>query len=255
MEHIMNNRLDSIAHLKRRIDRLARPTRTGRTRLFPLGLDSLDARLGGGLASGAVHEVLGSDGTVASGLALMLALRAVEAGKPILWIVTDRGVRDTGRLYGPGLADLGADPDQIIIVHAPDEMAALRAGADIIGCSGVGAAILDVGAAKKLDLTASRRLALAAEKSGVTSFILRAPGTAIASAASTRWGVSAASSVALAGNAPGQTALHLELLRHRGGIAPFDLFVEWDRDQLSFFEPAPLSRALPASAQRGQMAA
>jgi protein ImuA len=238
-----------LARLRLRIDALARPAQAT-AGVFSLGEDALDTRLGGGLAIGALHEVVFDDATSASGFALMLALRSGAKGRPILWVVTDKAERMNGGIYAPGLIDLGGNPDDIVMVHAPDELAALRVAADIIGCAGVAAAIIDAGEAKKLDLTASRRLSLAAEKSGVTGIVLRASGSSFASAASTRWQVTAAPSKPLAGDAPGQTALRLELLRHRGGIAPFEMILEWDRDAQSFCAPALSGAVLPLSGPR-----
>lgn len=238
-----------LARLRRRIDALARPA-TAATGVFPLGAEMLDTRLSGGLAVGALHEVVSLEPACASGFALMLALLGRTEKRPVLWVVSDKSERMSGSIYAPGLIELGANPDDIVMVHAPDELAGLRVAADIIACAGVGAAIIDAGEAKKLDLTASRRLALAAEKSGVTGIILRAGGSSFASAASTRWQVAAAPSLALAGGAPGQTALHLELLRHRGGIAPFEMILEWDRDAQSFCAPALSGALLPLSGGR-----
>ena len=70
-----------------------------------------------------------------------------------------------------------------------------------------------------LDLTASRRLALAAEQSGVTLLMLRLEAEPVPSAADTRWAVSAAPSQALEANAPGPPQLEIELLRRR--VGPF----------------------------------
>ena len=89
-----------------------------------------------------------------------------------------------------------------------------------------------------LDLTASRRLALAAEASGVMTVLLRASSKQDASAARTRWQVSALPSQALESNAPGNPAFSLRLLRHRGGLAEREWRVEWDRDRQSFQEPS-----------------
>jgi protein ImuA len=243
----------TLARLKRRLATLERPASKNRAGLFAFGLDVLDARMNGGLARGAVHEVLpgsGADHASASGFALMLALRAA-ADKPILWVRDDRGARITGDVYAPGLAELGIDPARIMMVRAPDELAVLRTASDALGCGGLGAAVIEPGGeARKLDLTASRRLALAAEKSGVTCIVLRGASSTIASAASTRWQVASAPSAALAGNAPGQTRLTLTLVRHRGGIAPFEIFVEWDRDQLCFAQATLSGLVLPLSASR-----
>ena len=247
----------SLAQLKRRLERLERPRACSGTPLFSFGCDAVDTRLGGGLARGALHELCAAEVGVhaaASGFALMLAARA-SRDKPILWVREDKGERQHGRLYAPGMVELGIDPGRIIQVSAPDTLSALRVGADILGCMGVGAAVIEPwGEARKLDLTASRRLVLAAEKSGVAAFILRDMAVSFASAAATRWLVSPASSAALPGNAPGPVSLAIELVRHRGGIPPFGLIMEWDRDEQIFREPT-LSRVVLPLAQRRQMAA
>lgn len=245
----------SLARLKRRLERLERPR--GGLRLFSSGCDTVDARLGGGLARGALHELCAAeaeDHATASGFALMLAACAGGSG-PILWVREDKGQHRHGRLYAPGLIELGIDPDRITLVTASDTLCALRAGADILGCPGVGAVVIEPwGEAKKLDLTASRKLVLAAERSGVAAFILRDRTASFASAAATRWTVATAPSVALPGNASGRTALAVELVRHRGGIPPFGLVMEWDREEHVFREPA-LSRAVLPPAQRRPLAA
>lgn len=252
----MSDSSASLARLKRRLERLGHQRRTAPAGLFALGCPALDARLGGGLARGALHEVCAApaDQASAAGFALMLAIRA-GGGRPLLWIREDRGERREGELYGPGLAELGASPESLVLVRAPDTVSALRAGADGLGCGALGAVIVEPGArATALDLTASRKLVLAAEATGVPAFVLRDGETRLASAAASRWLAGAARSQPLPGQAPGQTALCIELVRHRGGVAPFSTFVEWDRDTRSFAEPA-LSRPLLSAVQRGQMAA
>ena len=246
---------DSMTALKRLKRSLEKPR--PHAGLFALGQESLDERLGGGLARGALHEICadnGKDHAAASGFALMLAQLA-RMGKPILWVREDKVERHYGRLYAPGLAALGVDPDVIVQVVAPDTLAALRAAADALLVQSLGAVVIEpFGAAKALDLTASRRLVLAAEKSGATAFIVRDSTSGFASAAATRWQVAATSSVALPGNAPGMTSLSVALIRHRGGVIPFDMRMEWNRDQLSFAEPA-LLRPILAPAQRRPLAA
>jgi protein ImuA len=259
IEHIVNmiDSTSSLARLKRRIDALGAPASSGRWGLLSFGLAALDARLDGGLAKGAVHEVLptsGTDAASAAAFALMLAVRAGADGGPILWVSTDAELRRHGTPYGPGLAELGLVPDRMMLVTAPDELACLKVASDSIGCAGLAAAVIEVGSAKRLDLTASRRLALAAEKSGVTALILRGSDSMIASAAASRWQVAAAPSVPLAGQAPGRTGLSLSLVRHRGGARPFDICVEWDHDRTAFSEPA-LLRPVPAVAERRSMVA
>lgn len=217
-----------------------------------LGDMHVDAQLRGGLAKAALHEVYGAATNISSAaaFALMLALRGCPADAHILWVREDRAVRDGG-LYALGLAELGADPEQFFIVHAPDARAVLRAGADIARCSAVGAVLIELhGKVPLLDLTASRRLALAAAQSGVLVLLLRIGAEPQPSAAQTRWQVEAAPSGALAANTPGAPALMIELLRHRAGIAGFKTRIEWDRDERICIE-TPLFGAASAAAPLG----
>jgi protein ImuA len=210
------------------------------------GDDSIDSRLGGGLAVAALHELYATaegDATAAAGLALLLAARNGRAG-PILWLGDDR-MRGEGRLYGLGLAELGVDPARLLLVDAPDSLAMLRAAAEAVACPGLAAVIMATpGRAASLDLTATRRLALAAARSGVTTLLLRT-GAPQPSAANSRWQVAAAASVPLPGNAPGAPVFALTLLRHRGGIAGFSCLLEWHRDRNAF--GAAHSGAAPAA--------
>lgn len=256
----MVNMIDSypsLARLKRQIEALTPSAWRDPRGRVSFGLDRLDGRLEGGLARGAVHEVLPraeGDWPCASAFALIVARRAAgEAGK-ILWLSSDAQRRRYGTPYGPGLAELGLDPDQILLVHAPDDLACLKAAADSLACTGLAALILDMGATQRLDLTASRRLALAAERSDITALLLRPPVSILASAAASRWQVAAAPSVPLPGNAPGRLTLSLALLRHRGGATPFDMVVEWNNEYRRVCDPT-LLRDLPAPAQRRHMAA
>ncbi len=258
----MPDSIRPLARLKRQLEQLERKPAKMRAGLFPLGYASLDDRLGGGLATGALHELCGeqaSDHSSTSAFALMLACRAAGPDKPILWVREDKGARFHGGLYAPGMVELGIDPDRVILIQAPDTLACLRAASDILGCMALGAVVIEPwGEAKKLDLTASRRLVLAAEASGVAAFVLRESATSFASAASTRWMIAAAPSAALPGNAPGHITLALSLTRHRGGVPPFDMIVEWDRDEHHFREAryeTNLSRPLLADAERRPLAA
>ena len=206
----------------------------------------IDARLNGGLSVAALHEIYAareSDGATVAGFALMLASRCNRAG-PLVWMREDRA-RQGGRPYGLGLAELGHDPARLLLIQAPDTIALLRAGADAVACGAVAVVILEHwGKAGAVDLTASRRLALAAGRSGVLTILLR-QGDTVPSAAQSRWQVATAPSRALAANAPGAPVFDIRLLRHRSGIAGFDARLEWDRDRRSF--AASLPGAAPAA--------
>ena len=219
---------------------------------FALGVPRLDAALNGGMAKARLHELWPAapdDAPNAAGLALLLALKAAGT-KAIVWI-EQQGKQ--GRVYPPGLAELGIDPARILFVNAPDEKALLRAAGDVVRSPAVGAMlIVPAGPAPLLDLTASRRLTLFAERSGTTAILLRTADPHAPSAATTRWQVAAAPSRALEANAPGAPVFALDLLRQRGGAPSYGWTLEWDRDRAGF---APLSRNLAADAGGEYLAA
>ncbi len=211
------------------------------------GAGSIDARLGPGLSRAALHEVYATapaDCAAAVGFAVLLALRAA-GGRPVLWIRDDRTIRETGRLHAAGLIELGAEPDAITLVEARDTRGVLQAAADSVKCGDVGTVIIEPWAqAPEFGLTESRRIALAAARSGVFTLAIRSGAVPTPSAAATRWAVATAPSTALDANAPGHPAFDISLLRHRGGIAGFDARVEWNRDRRAFDTPLP--RGVPA---------
>ncbi len=208
--------------------------------LFTIGHTAIDARLGGGLAHGRLHEVFAAesaDAVSAAGYALMLAHRAAP-GAPLLWVRQDGAARRGERIDGAGLAELGVDPGRFLFASVSDIAALLRAADAILRCHQVGAVIIEAwGRAPALNLTTSRRLSLAAERSGVTALLLRADATPTPSAAQSRWEVKSLPSSPLQADAPGGPAIEIGLLRHRAGLAEQRWRVEWDRDRLCFREP------------------
>lgn len=205
---------------------------------------SVDAWTTGGLARGRLHEVFATqegDAGVAAGFAVAQAL--VADALPLLWLRTDGSERAGGPLHGAGLAAMGLDVVALLLGVVPDEPALLRAAADAARCAGLGTVIVEArGRAPGVDLTATRRLMLAAESSGVTVVMLRIAAEPTPSAAATRWGVSAAPSTALEADAPGLPAFDLELLRQRGGPAGARWRVEWQCDD-RVFRVAPIPGA------------
>ena len=200
------------------------------------GHEPFDRAMQGGLTRGRVHELFGSDedeGAVA-GFSLILAhLAAGDA--PLFWLRLAKG--GVAQPYGPGLAALGIDPARLLIGAMKDEALLLRAAVDALRCPALGALVIELrGRAPLLDLTASRRLALAAETSGVTAFVLRIDGDPVPSAAETRWRVEAAPSVPLPGNAPGMSAFSLSLLRRRSGADGMTWRMVWNAERGDFGE-------------------
>ena len=189
------------------------------------------------LARGGVHEFYASaeaDGVSLSALAMMLG--SAHGKRTILWVRHDALASETGAPYAAGWAELGLDPACLLLLRARDVPSALQAGLEGARCTALGAVIIECrGEARAYDLTASRRLALAAKASGVPVFLLRAGANAIASAAETRWLACAAPSRALAAKAPGYPAFRLTLLRARsGGQEGSQHHLEWNRDGQCF---------------------
>lgn len=211
-----------------------------------LGFSGIDAHLHGGLARGALHEVVtasGADALSAAGFALGLALRAGEDGR-IMWVRDGFAAAETGRLDGSGLAEFGAGPARLILVQLGRSADALWAADAAARCRALGAVILETGGGPRMpDLTATRRLALALRSSGTTMILLRG-GPSAPSAAMTRWRVESIPSRAMEGNAPGHPAFSATLLRHRAGIAERTWQMEWDRDRQGFTERPAISGAV-----------
>ena len=233
--------LDALRRLLTGLPHAAAPPDAGRV---GFGNDGLDAALGGGLARAALHEVLAEGADRAAGLAVALGLAGRAAGEgAVLWVRQD--APGAGRPHPPGLAALGLDPARLLLVRAADTAGVLRAGADGARCAALGAVLIEpAGAGRGFDLTASRRLSLAAQGSGVFTLLLRA-APASPSAAQTRWLVAGRPSRALAANAPGAPVFALRLLRHRQGVGEQEWIVEWDHAQRAFRDSSP-SRPAPA---------
>lgn len=224
-----------------------------RDNLSTLGAPKVDARLQGGLPRAALHEILCEklvDIAPASAFALLLALRLADAKRPLIWVQEQKTVQLSGHLYPPGLIAMGGNPDDMVLVDVRDIKEALRAAADIIRSGAAGTMILLARDSAVIDLTATRRLALAAERTDVLALLLRFDAKSVPSAAYSRWQVTSAPSRPLLADAPGFPAFDISLTRHRGGVAPFAARVEWNHEKRSFRD-SPLSGGLSAIAVGG----
>jgi protein ImuA len=221
--------------------------------LMPLGAARLDDALGGGLRADGLHEFHAAealDAAGAVGFALLVArLRRELDDRPLIWARQDDAL---GLPYGPGLAELGIDPEAVTLLALPDGKALLRAALDCVRDGAAAAVLLELhGKQPLLDLTATRRLALAGAESETMVLLTRSAASPAPSAAHTRWQVAAAPSQPLPANAPGFPAFALTLLRRRGGREGLSITLEWNRDTVSFRELAPIPGALPALAAGG----
>ena len=212
-----------------------------------LGFAAQAEWLGTGLRADGLHEIYAAssepgaglaDSATALGFALLLAhLQQRQSGTgALIWA---RESAAPGLPYGPGLADLGCDPATITLLRLPDGRAVLRAGLDALR-SGAATVLIELhGRQPLLDLTATRRLALAAGETGTLALVLRGNARPGPSAAHSRWQIAAAPSVPLAANAPGRPAFALTLLRQRGGRDGLHLILEWDHHHATFQERLP----------------
>lgn len=204
-----------------------------------------DAWLSQGLPRAQLHELYAADageGASAAGFAVACTLAA--SAVPLLWLRTQAAERQGGRLHATGLVEFGLDVDALVLGVVDDETALLRTAADGARCAGLSTLVVEAwGRCPGLDLTATRRLMLAAETSGVTILLLRVGAEPSPSAAATRWGIAAAASNPLEAGAPGLPAFDIELQRRRGGPAGRRWRVEWNRDACRFDDQSQATQA------------
>jgi protein ImuA len=238
-----------LSELCKRIRRIERPAETAHD-VVSCGVTAIDQALpGGGLVRGALHEILGAggdeeDGALAAAFAARILGRlmsptspshAVGVGPSFSLLKGGEGKQAFRReggvilwclphpdLYGPGLAAHGLDPERLVLVRTPRDAEILWAMEEGLRTSGVLAVVGEVGS---LPAVASRRLQLAAERSGTTALLLRrwrdggqaARERALPNAAVTRWRITALPSRAAPGEpGVGRLRWRIELLRCRG---------------------------------------
>ncbi|MBO9623939.1 MAG: damage-inducible mutagenesis protein [Sphingomonas sp.] len=201
-----------IADLRRRI--AAIETNGPAREATPFGVGAIDGHLpGGGLASGALHEIAGSAELCdeAAATVFLAGILARTAG-PVFWCLRWRD------LFAPSLDLAGLHPDRVVHVEAGSDTNVLLAMEECLRHPGLGGV---VGEVAKLSTTASKRLQLAAEASGVTAFVFRrasrVDAIAEGTAAVTRWRVLAAPSEPLSIPSLARPRWEVRLERVRGG--------------------------------------
>jgi protein ImuA len=216
-----------------------------------LGAQGPDDVLQGGLAWGAVHELAPAgprDHGAAAGFALSLSALALSAGNSIsrtaIWVQQDFAALEAGALYGLGCTLFGFSAQRLLLVRtacAKDTLwameEALKAGmACVIG------ELAEDG--KAADLTATRRLSLAAQKGGGFGFLLRHHVSAAASAAATRWSIAAVPGAGDGFGGLGRVAFRLALTKNRRGPCG-EWVLQWDHHEQRFLPAPPLAVAAP----------
>lgn len=228
------------AELRQRIARLEGfENRIQHNHVLPLGLPEIDDHLPWrGLPLGALHEVLG-DHSAAAFSAALLARTQQHHHQPAVWIGTEES------LYGPGLAAFGLHLPELLVVLATNPTDILWAAEEALREGGVGAVVAEIG---DLDLTASRRLQLAAE-TGMTLGLAIRPASKTTTASLTRWQIKTApSGYAMPLHTVGPPRWSVQLERCRGG-KPRTWQLEWcdATGGLTMAAPLPDRPAMPAA--------
>ena len=161
------------------------------------------------------------DGPAALGFALAAAAEIARARKgALVWLQLAHEARAGGRAYGHGLEALGCDPARLSVVYPSTVKDFLWAAEEAAGAHSVAAVLMELHKPHRLlDLTATRRLQLAAERSGATPILLRVARTPEVTAAVARWRVESAPSPPRLSDAraPGAPAWRVTLERCRRG--------------------------------------
>jgi protein ImuA len=235
-----------LPNLRERVRQIERPVAAAHG-VLPFGIAAIDRALpGGGLARGALHEILGAGGDEEDG-ALAATFAAHLLGGltgVVLWCLPRPD------LYGPGLAAHGLDPGRVVLVQASRDAEILWAMEEGLRAPGIVAVVGEVGI---LPAVASRRLQLAAERSGITAFLLRrwreggqaSRERALPNAAMTRWRVAALPSCPMRDEpGVGQSRWRIELLRCRGGEPACWEMPAWEREVPDATDHVSLAAAL-----------
>lgn len=206
-------------------------------RALAFGVRAIDGVLQGGLAPASLHEVVPAtmqDLGAAMGFAFALAARATDDGRNTLWIQTDFAAIESGNIYGLGCDLFGLPARQLLLLKVARPRDALWAMEEALKCRALASVIAELpndGAIA--DLTATRRLTLAAREGGGFGFIFRHRPSPLASSAETRWQVAAAPSRPDRFGGLGRTAFVLSLTKNRRGPTGY-WPVAWDHHERVF---------------------
>jgi protein ImuA len=201
------------------------------------------------MAGQPLHEIgPAGPGSEAAALGFTLALAANWAGPAgVFWVGEEAAFAEEGAPYPAGLAQYGLSLDELIVVRATKRDDALWAAEQALAATGA-IVICALGArGKPLDLKASRRLLLFAERAGSRCLLLMPENGP--SAAWTRWRIAPAGSNAEPGEL-GPPAFLAELTRNRAGPAGAQFTLDWNAYERSFRE-RPLAGDLSAAAEDG----
>jgi len=165
----------------------------------------------------ALTDVLCNAAADAGAIGVVLA-ELGQSDQPIVWVQDYAARREAGQLYAPGLRALRSTQPilRVTVSHPRDVLWTMEEAAT---CAGLSAVIGEVhGAPAVLDFTATKRLVMRAEASGVPLYLIRSGDPGVLSAARARWRVGSLPSRLNPNDpqAPGVAQWDLDLFRARG---------------------------------------
>src|SRR5258705_12639897 len=213
-----------------------------------LSLGAPDVTLKGGLGLGEVHE-LAPTAPFHSGASLGFALALstfVPRDGPVVWVQQDFAALETGTLYGLGCDLFGLESSRLLVARTATPRDTLWAMEEAVKTRGMAAVIGELAQeGQAADLTATRRLSLAAQQGGGLCLLLRQREISQPSAASTRWVVAATPGAADGFGGLGRTAFRLSLTKNRRG--PCGSWVlQWDHHAKRFLPALSVAVAAPS---------
>ena len=217
--------MPSLSQLRARIAALEGGGRDSMAGILSSGMAAIDAALPwGGLPRGCLHEIVGlpmtdglDHGAALGFAAFWLGRLAADRHRPVLWV-------GGSELYAPGLATLGLAPEHLVVIRPGRDAQTLWAIEEGLRCRDLAGVLGEVW---KLDITAARRLQLAARTSGVTALLLNRGNAA--GPALTRWRIGPAPSEDRTGVGPCRWRVELSHCRGRDtGKDKTVWLVEWN---------------------------
>ena len=223
--HSISKKADVLASLRDEIRKIEGFKTATATASMHFGITELDNAFPDKcLPLGTTHEFISdspeSSAATASFIAAILS-KVVQNNATVLWVSKSK------TLYAPGLLPFGITPDRIVFIHVSRDKEALWAIEEALRAKGLMAVVGEIGDA---DLTATRRLQLAVEKSGTTGLLLRNNPRKIeqSSVCVTRWKIDPLPSIEQNGlPGLGQPRWNVELQKVRHG-QPGKWAIEWN---------------------------
>lgn len=206
---------DIIAQLKREIFSLQSTNRVFNNTLAFTGLESINLAFPQGIFPlAAIHEFISESNETASAttgfLAGLLSSIMNKSGL-VIWISASHTI------FPPALKYFGVSPDKIIFIHLKKEKEIQWVMEESLKCKGLSAVVSEMNG---LTFTASKRLQLAIEESGVTGFVIRNNSRALnPTACVTRWKITSLPGGSLPVGMPGVgfPRWDIELLKVKNG--------------------------------------